>query len=210
MLQPRRRASFTIAKGSASLPWRRYAATRMPGRSRRARLTTDAKEEVACARVSSDRARLRARMSRRSRSRSAACFMPDTAALGDRALQGKGGATRLCRHVPLLSTRSNRWDAATTVKASRSRRTCTVLPRDRTPGVLTLGSRGNPTQCRTPQAAPPLRLQGPGYRSSRGSMAGAMPDRTDDLVTARVVGPLSRPFPRARAVGGSSARLRCR
>ena len=57
----------------------------------------------------------------------------------------EGGATRLCRHEPLLSTRSNRWDAATAVKASRTRRVCTVLPRDRIPGVLTLGSRGNPT-----------------------------------------------------------------
>ncbi len=57
----------------------------------------------------------------------------------------RGGATRLCRHEPLLSTRSNRWDAAVTAKAFRSRRTCTPLPRRRIPGVLTLGSRGNPT-----------------------------------------------------------------
>jgi len=57
----------------------------------------------------------------------------------------RGGATRMCRHEPLLSTRSNRWDAAATAKAFRSRRTCTPLPRDRIPGVFTLGSRGNPT-----------------------------------------------------------------
>src|SRR5688500_2186487 len=57
----------------------------------------------------------------------------------------RGGATRLCRHEPLLSTRSNRWDAAVVAKAFRSRRTCTPLLRNRIPGVLTLGSRGNPT-----------------------------------------------------------------
>src|SRR5689334_21490553 len=60
-------------------------------------------------------------------------------------MERRGDATRLCRHEPLLSTRSNRWDPAAAVKASRTKRTCTVLPRVQAPGVLTLGSRGNPT-----------------------------------------------------------------
>jgi hypothetical protein len=60
----------------------------------------------------------------------------------------RGWRYPLCRHEPLLSTRSNKWGEAAIFKASRCEpkfaRSCTVLSQAMAPWVSALGSRGNP------------------------------------------------------------------
>lgn len=129
----------------------------------------------------------------------------------------RGGATRLCRHEPLLSTRSNRWDAAVATKAFRSRRTCTPQPRNRIPGVLTLGSRGNPTHVEhrrqrhnkiDSESASVTRIRSPKFTPVVGQWArslgvsryqGGSPGF--NALTAAIAGPGSASLPHARASG---------
>src|SRR5262249_51258500 len=79
------------------------------------------------------------------------------------------------------STRSNRWDAVIAAKAFRSRRTCTPPLLHRIPGVLTLGSRGNPTHVEhrrqrhnkiDSESASVTRIRSPKFTRCRGGLPG--------------------------------------